>query len=235
MVAALKYLVVPAAVKQTATVIFIHGLGDSGLGWKPVADMFRRDPALAHVKWVLPHAPVGPVTANMGMSMPTWFDIYSFGFSGAEDKDGMIKSSGLINELIEQEIKDGIDPGRIVLAGFSQGGAMTLLTGLTSRHKISGLAVLSGWLPIRTHVKEILAPHVASLPIFWGHGSNDPLVKPMLAQMSKDFLTKECGISMAQPGDTKGLSFNMYSGVEHSTNNQELLDLSNFLKKVVPA
>jgi len=83
------------------------------------------------------------------------FDIYSFGFSGAEDKEGMMKSSGSINELIEQEITNGIDPSHIVLGGFSQGGAMTLLTGLTSRYKLAGLTVLSGWLPLRTQVKEV--------------------------------------------------------------------------------
>ncbi|PPQ70722.1 hypothetical protein CVT25_013252 [Psilocybe cyanescens] len=237
---ALKYLTVPAASKHTATVIFVHGLGDTGHGWRPVADMFKVDPGLAHVKWVLPHS------ANMGMVMPSWyipladndvhakFDIYSFGLDTEEDEEGMRQSANMINELIRKEISDGIEPDRIVLGGFSQGGTMSLLTGLTGGHKLAGLVVLSGWLPLRNKFKELASPHAAPSSIFWGTGTADPLVKLELATRSSDFLTMELGIPKAKPGETQGLSYNVYPGMIHTTIPEELDAVKTFIKKVIP-
>lgn len=156
-IAPLKFLTVPAAAKHTATVIFVHGLGDSGHGWKPVADMFKTEPSLRHIKWILPHAPTIPITANMGMEMPGWFDIYSFGFKGVEDEDGMLQTVATLQTIINTEIEQSnISSDRIVLGGFSQGGAMSLLTGLTSKdHKLGGIVSLSGWLPMNAKVQAV--------------------------------------------------------------------------------
>ncbi|KAJ7044826.1 Phospholipase/carboxylesterase/thioesterase [Mycena alexandri] len=231
--APLKFITVPALSKHTATVIFVHGLGDTGAGWKPVADMFKSE--LPYVKWVLPNAPSMPVTANGGMVMPSWFDIYSFDFDGKEDQAGMLKTSHALNQLITAEVDNGIPANRIVLGGFSQGAAMSLLTGLTAERKLAGLAVLSGWLPLHKIFKSMASEHAASTPIFWGHGSADPLVQYKMGRSSADFLIKEIGTPAASGGEVKGLSFNTYDGVGHSTNQKELDDLKSWLKKALPA
>jgi lysophospholipase-1 len=118
------------------------------------------------------YSPIRPVTANMGIEMPSWyvsactiplsgtdvfqrFDIYSFGFNTDEDEKGMLESVSDINALIAEEVNSGLDPSRIILGGFSQGGTMSLLTGLTSERKLGGLVVLSGWLPLRNKFKTV--------------------------------------------------------------------------------
>ncbi|KAF9493964.1 Phospholipase/carboxylesterase [Pleurotus eryngii] len=232
---ALKFLSVPAVAKHTATVIF--GLGDTGYGWEPVADDASSDSALQHIKWILPHAPMKPVTANMGITMPSWFDIKALGagFGHGEDEKGMLETVGLLQGLIDAEVAAGIDPGRIILGGFSQGAAMTLLTGLTTPTKLGGLVVLSGWLPLKEKIKSMISPHATSLPIFWGHGDADPLVKFEWGTVSRDFLSTELGFALASSkADTKGLSFNGYRGLVHSSSPEEINDLKAWLKKVMP-
>ncbi|KAJ3895598.1 Phospholipase/carboxylesterase/thioesterase [Lentinula edodes] len=230
---ALHSLTVPAAKKHTATVIFVHGLGDTGHGWEPVANMFKKEPTLGHVKWVLPHSPQSPVTANMCMVMPSWFDIKSFGFKDVEDEAGMLKSKASLTQLIDAELAAGLAPNRIILGGFSQGAAMSLLTGLSLDKQLAGIVCLSGWVPIKDTLQKMLAPHSTQMPIFWGHGSSDPLVKPIFAEESVEFL-KSVGISNAKPGELSGLSYNIYPGVGHSTNMQELEDLKVWIAKVIP-
>ncbi|KAJ7246574.1 Phospholipase/carboxylesterase [Mycena haematopus] len=228
-----RFLTVPAISKHTATVIFVHGLGDTGNGWKPVAQMLSSE--LAHVKWVLPHAPAMPVTANGGMVMPAWFDIFSFGFTGRQDEMGMLKTVHSLNQLITAEVDAGIPANRIVLGGFSQGAAMTILTGLTTERKLAGLAVLSGWLPLHEKFKSMASEHAASIPIFWGQGAEDPLVKPALARRSADLVMELIGTPVAPSTDElKGLFYKSYDGVEHNANMEELDDLKAWLKKALP-
>jgi len=116
-------------------------------------------------------SPTRKVTANMGMEMPSWyvfehsikttlhilgrFDIYSFGFDVEEDSKGMLQTVQQLNALIESEVEIGLDPSRIILGGFSQGAAMSLLTGLTCKHKLGGVVVLSGWLPLRKNFVSV--------------------------------------------------------------------------------
>ncbi|KAG5648792.1 hypothetical protein DXG03_000141 [Asterophora parasitica] len=244
--AALKFLTVSPTSKHTATVIFVHGLGDTGHGWKPVADMFRTDPALAHVKWILPHSPVRSVKANMGMEMPSWCvslpaapqtpanrtDQYIDG----PDEMGMLQSARLINQLITAEVDSGTPPSRIVLGGFSQGATMSLLTGLTGERTLAGLVVLSGWLPLRSKFKAMASPHASSIPVFWGHGSVDPLVKFQFCKDSSEFLTSQLGIPLVPnqpPNENKGLSYNIYDGMGHTTNQRELDDLKAWIKRAL--
>ncbi|KAF8165667.1 Phospholipase/carboxylesterase/thioesterase [Crassisporium funariophilum] len=232
--ASLKFLTVPAITKHTATVVFVHGLGDTGHGWQPVADMFKVDPALAHIKWVLPHSPVRPVKANMDIVMPSWFDIYSFGLDAEEDETAMLQSARLINQLITAEVDAGIEPSRIVLGGFSQGGTMSILTGLTGERKLAGIAVLSGWLPLRHKFKSMATQQAPTIPIFWGTGSADPLVKIQLGKDSTEFLVQQLGIPISKPGELKGLSFNVYDGMGHTTTPKELDELRAWIKKAIP-
>ncbi|KAI5119594.1 hypothetical protein M0805_005764 [Coniferiporia weirii] len=232
----LKQLIVDATAKHTATVIFVHGLGDTGAGWEPVANMFKRDQSLSHVKWVLPHAPIKPITANMGMEMPAWFDILDFDLSKtSDDEPGMLETVRALNGLISSEVDDGIPASRIVLGGFSQGGSMSLLTGLSNERKLGGIVCLSGWVPLRHKFKAMVSDHAKSLPIFWGHGTHDPLVRYELAIASSQFLKKEVGIKVAEGEETVGLSFHPYEGEVHSTCPKELSDLQAWLKRVIPS
>ncbi|KAF9498764.1 Phospholipase/carboxylesterase [Pleurotus eryngii] len=226
----LKFISLPPKSRHSATVFFIHGLGDTGHGWKPVADMFRLDPALSHVKWILPHSPVRAVQANLGMEMPSWFDIYSFGFNTNEDEVGMIQSARSINQLIMNEVESGMDPSRIILGGFSQGATMSLLTGMMSELKLGGIIVLSGWLTLRSKFKE-----ATSTPVFWGQGAQDSLVKSAFGRESADFLVTELGMPVGVPNECRGLSFITYDNLGHATNPMELDDVCNWLKKAIPA
>ncbi|KAI0784856.1 Phospholipase/carboxylesterase [Abortiporus biennis] len=234
----LKFITIAAKRKHTATVIFVHGLGDSGYGWAPVAQMYGSDPKLQHVKWVLPHAPEMSVSFNYGMTMPSWFDIAENFDMDRQDEPGMLKTATQLNQLITNEVDNGILPERIILGGFSQGAAMSLLTGLTTERKLGGIVVLSGWLPLSKKFKAMASDHVRSLPIFWGHGQSDPLVKYQWATDSVEFLTNELKvkrIGLPEP-DTKtaGLAFHSYPGLQHSAGDQELEDLQSWLRKVVP-
>ncbi|KAJ1927906.1 hypothetical protein EC988_010201, partial [Linderina pennispora] len=151
---ALTSVVLKARAQHTASVIFLHGLGDSGHGWAPVAQILSR--TLPHVKFILPNAPESPVTLNFGMSMPSWYDIRSLErVTKDEDEAGMRESMIKVNKIISDEVAAGISPERIVLGGFSQGGAMTLFTGLQSELKLGGLIVLSAYLPIRDRIFQL--------------------------------------------------------------------------------
>jgi len=233
MASSLKTLIVPPKGKHSATVIFMHGLGDSGYGWSPVADQLSRDPGFQHIKWVLPHAPTVPCTANGGMPMPGWFDILSFGFKGPEDETGILQSRDEVNKLIAQEVDEGLPPNRIVVGGFSQGGAVALATGLTAELKLAGLTVLSGWFPIREKVKGLLRSPATTLPIFWGHGKDDQLVPLSIGELSKEEL-KTVGVSETKEPGEPGILFNVYPNLAHSADMQEIKDWANWLKKVIP-
>ncbi|KAJ3013930.1 hypothetical protein NUW54_g1445 [Trametes sanguinea] len=238
MAAALKVLTVTPRAKHTATIIFVHGLGDTGYGWKPVADMFAAE--MQHVKWVLPHAPSIPVTANGGMKMPGWFDIYEFGgaINAREDEEGMLKTVHALNQLITAEVDAGIPADRILLGGFSQGAAMSLLTGLTTERRLAGLAVLSGWLPLRLKIKAMMSDHAKKLPIFWGHGKADPIVRYDRATMSLEYIKSQLNLNAPVAPEKVlegGIEFHSYEGLPHSVDDQELVDLKTFLKKVLPS
>ncbi|KAJ7591473.1 Phospholipase/carboxylesterase/thioesterase [Mycena floridula] len=234
-VVAPKAIILPSLTAHTATVIFVHGLGDTGKGWEPVATMFQRDPALSHVKWILPHSPIRPVTANMGMEMPSWFNILAFGFNNPEDEAGMIESASSIGQLITDEIQAGLPENRIVLAGFSQGGTMSILTGLRCGRKLAGIASLSGWVALRHRIASLAVLQKSSIPIFWGHGSADPLIKIQLVQDSINVLKHELGYTVTNDStECKGICYNVYHGIGHTTNQKELDDLRTWIDNAIP-
>ncbi|KAF5332032.1 hypothetical protein D9758_014580 [Tetrapyrgos nigripes] len=226
-------LTVSALTKHTATVIFVHGLGDSGHGWKPVADLFQADPAFGHIKWVFPHAPERAVTANMGMVMPSWFDIKSFAFRAAEDEEGMMETVKTLTQVVRKEMEYGIPPNRIVLGGFSQGAAMSLLTGLTQDLDLRGVVTLSGWVPLKHRFKG-LSSAALDTSIFFGQGFNDPIVKMPLVRESLDTL-RDAGFTINNDVvKSTDISYNVYNGAGHSTVPAELEDLKKWLKHVLP-
>ncbi|KNC99734.1 palmitoyl-(protein) hydrolase [Spizellomyces punctatus DAOM BR117] len=220
--AALKYLVVPAKSKHTATVFFLHGLGDSGNGWAPVAKMLQ--PLLPHVKWVLPHAPQKPVSINFGMAMPAWYDIHHLGPGGREDEAGVMDSVSKITELINDEIRSGISADRIVLGGFSQGAAVSIVYSLTSNTRLAGFTCLSGYLPLTTNIDKLTNSTNKGTPMLMCHGDADEVVAYQWGKMTYDKL-KEL--------DRK-VEFKTYRGMGHSSSNDEVKDVAEFLKELLP-
>ncbi|KAJ1030758.1 hypothetical protein NDA18_001994 [Ustilago nuda] len=227
-----------SGVKPTATLFFLHGLGDSSAGWSDVAQMLSQRPSLSHVRFVLPNAPIQPVSLNMGMPMPSWFDILALDdLSGAEDEAGLLKSTDEIKKLIKAE-NDGtaqgldgqqIPSGRIVVGGFSQGGAISLLTGLTNPNAVAGVAALSTWLPLRAKIATLRTPTSKNLKVFQAHGDADPVVKYEYGQRTVAFLKNELGLA------EKDVGFHTYPRMPHSACPEEIRDLAAFLEKVIPA
>ncbi|KAI9225102.1 Phospholipase/carboxylesterase/thioesterase [Blastocladiella britannica] len=213
-----------AKVKQTASVIFLHGLGDSGHGWSDIAPMLAN--ALPHVKFVFPHAPPQPVTLNGGYRMPSWYDIYSLeDRDGKVDEVGLLASAGKVNDLIKNEIEThGIASNRIVVGGFSQGAAMSLLTLVHSQHKLAGVVAMSGYFPMSTQFDSIVSAANRETPVWMGHGTSDPVVRFSWGEKSRDFL-REKGYTV---------DFNKYVGLQHSANDEELMDLAMFLRNTLP-
>ncbi|KAJ1851030.1 hypothetical protein LPJ73_003188 [Coemansia sp. RSA 2703] len=220
----LSTVVVKARQAHTATLIFIHGLGDSGYGWKPVAEVLSRQ--LPHVKFVLPNAPEQPVTLNAGFRMPSWYDIRSLNkLANDEDEAGMNSSMVKINQVIQAELDQGIPANRIVLGGFSQGGAMTLFTGLQTEYRLGGLVVLSGYLPMRERLLSRATEASKKIPIFQAHGTADEVVKYQYGQMTQEALKKSGYI----------VEFNEYENMGHQSCSEELNDLKEFLEKQIPS
>jgi predicted esterase len=210
--------------------IFMHGLGDSGHGWSQVGQMFSRD-RLPHFKFIYPHAPAQPVTVNGGQVMPSWYDIHSLGLDltrpRVEDDEGLEKSSQRLMQLVQQEISAGIPAERIVIGGFSQGGAVTYYSLLKSGHRFGGAAVLSSYLPVQSKAKQYNTGRNASTPVFVSHGTDDGVIPCEFGELSAKLLQSELGF--------KNLSFNRYAGMDHGACDKLLDDLQAFLVEHFPA
>ncbi|KAJ1655992.1 hypothetical protein IWQ61_004355 [Dispira simplex] len=220
----LQSVVLAATKKHTATVIFMHGLGDSGHGWASVIRDIRG--LLPHVKFILPHAPSQPVTLNGGMRMPSWYDIFSLDkINAKEDREGMLHAITRINELVTEEMESSKLPSdRIVVAGFSQGAALALLTGLTSERKLAGMAALSGYLPLREDIFAMATDASKNTPIFMAHGDSDMVVNYQFGKGSAELLKQH----------HYQVDFNTYEDLGHSAFPEELQDLARFFWKVLP-
>ncbi|EME89050.1 uncharacterized protein MYCFIDRAFT_62882 [Pseudocercospora fijiensis CIRAD86] len=221
---AAKALVVEAVKRHTSTVIVAHGLGDS----YSLAEEFRRKSLFPETKFVFPNAPNIPITVNGGMAMPGWYDIADFGdlANRNEDEAGILRSQKVFHTLIEDEIKAGIPTERIVLGGFSQGGAMSLMAGITSPTKLGGIFGLSCYLLLQGKVRELVpkdSPNQQT-PIFMGHGDADPVVRYAWGKATADKL-KEWGWNV---------DFRTYKNLPHSAAPQEIEDLAQYLQKQIP-
>ena len=172
--------------KPGAAVIWLHGLGADGRDFEPIVPELRL-PAAKPVRFVFPNAPHRPVTINMGMRMPAWYDILQLG-GGAEDEAGIRESQSALEKLIELQKRDGIPARRIVLAGFSQGGAIVLQTALRHAERLAGVLALSTYLPLRDKLAAEKHAMNAGLPIFMAHGSFDPMIPVPRAAQSRDAL-----------------------------------------------
>ncbi|KAG8897003.1 hypothetical protein FRC01_011511 [Tulasnella sp. 417] len=158
------------------------------------------------------------------MKMPSWFDILSLSGFDEEDEPGILKASRSVNELITEEVDAGISANKIVLGGFSQGCALALMTGLTTERKLAGLVALSGWLPLRNKMKAMMSDNARNLPIFWGHGREDPVVRYEFGVQSVNMLKDTLKM--------KAVTFNSYN-MEHSSHPQEIRDLATWLDNLL--
>lgn len=212
-------VVLSARGKHTASLIFLHGLGDTGHGWASTLAEIRSD----NIKIVCPTAATMPVTLNSGFQMPAWFDLKSLDPNGDEDAVGIRKSAVLVESLIKAEIDAGINPANIVIGGFSQGGALALYTGLSTKHKIGGVIALSCWLPLHKEFpKAADAARLPGLPVLQCHGDCDPVVPFKWGQLTSTLLKRL----------VPKHEFRSFSGLGHSSSPDELDDIRSFLKSV---
>ena len=173
------------------SIIWLHGLGADGHDFEPIVPQIQLPEAVA-LRFVFPHAPVRPVTINGGMEMRAWYDILSLDTEGRADAEGVLASSVMLDGLIAREVERGIDASKIVLAGFSQGGAIAIHTALQTAHKIAGLMALSTYLPLHETLRAEVIDNPdagnADLPIFMAHGTFDPVLPMQLGRDSADLL-----------------------------------------------
>ncbi|MBC7994202.1 MAG: dienelactone hydrolase family protein [Rhizobacter sp.] len=169
------------------TVIVLHGLGDSGHGFAPIAEELDLS-TLGAVRFVLPHAPERPVTINGGYVMRAWYDILGSDLARREDETGLRESQALIEALIATEKQRGVPASRIVIAGFSQGCAMALLAGLRHAERLAGVAGLSGYLPLAASTATERSAANRDVPLFLAHGTQDPVVPLARGVASRDAL-----------------------------------------------
>jgi phospholipase/carboxylesterase len=196
-----------------ASVIWLHGLGADGHDFEPIVPELELPKP---VRFVFPHAPVRPVTINQGMRMRAWYDIFQFG-GGPEDEAGIRASQKLVENLIAAE------KGRnIVLAGFSQGGAIVLQTGLRHPQRVAGVLALSTYLPLAASLEQEASPANRNTPIFMAHGQFDDLIPIDRAERSREFLT-QLGYNV---------EWHAYP-MPHSVCAPEIADISRFLARVV--
>lgn len=178
----------PAAEQHGATysVIWLHGLGADGHDFEPIVPQLGLDDV--PVRFVFPHAPVRPVTLNMNMPMRAWYDITSLDRDASEDEAGLQASASEVNKLLLQEAARSVPAQNIILAGFSQGGAVALYAGLRQPEKLAGIMGLSTYLPLRAKLAEEAHAANQSTPVWMAHGSYDPVVPYAYGQLSYELL-----------------------------------------------
>ncbi len=216
----LETIEVETGARPEAAVIWLHGLGADAHDFEPVVPELRL-PATKPVRFVFPNAPQRPVTINMGMRMPAWYDILQLG-GGAEDEPGIRESQGQLEKLIQKEKTRGIAAGKIVLAGFSQGGAIALQTALRQPERLAGVLALSTYLPLRDRLERERHAMNADLPIFMAHGSFDPMIPLPRAAQSRDALQ-----AMGYP-----VQWREYP-MPHSVCAEEIADIAGFLLRIL--
>ena len=205
------------------SIIVLHGLGADGNDFVPICDELDLR-AVGPVRFVFPHAPIRPVTINGGMAMRAWYDILGADIARREDEAGLRESQRAVQALIERERGRGIEASRIVLMGFSQGGAMTLLSGLRFGERLAGLVGLSGYLPLAVSTEAERSAANQGLPIFMAHGRLDPVIPIARAVDSREAL-----LSLGY--DVEWHEYTM----PHSVCAEEIVDLNQWLVRVLTA
>ena len=205
----------------TGSVIWLHGLGADGSDFVPIVQELRL-PAAIQIRFVFPHAPVRPVTINNGLRMRAWYDILSFGPERAEDEAGVRASAQLVSSFIADEVAAGVPEERIIIAGFSQGGAMALHIGLRRPRRLAGVMALSAYLPVRATLAADASPANRETPILMCHGVHDGVVPLSLGVASREHL-QSLGYRV---------EWRTYA-MEHQVSMEEVADISAWLGRVL--
>jgi len=206
----------------SASVIWLHGLGADGHDFEPIVPELRL-PSSLQIRFIFPHAPLRPVTLNQGMRMRAWYDIIRLD-GGAEDDAGIRASQRLVEDLIEAENQKGISSERIVLAGFSQGGAIVLQTAVRYSSALAGVLALSTYLPLAGTLKAERGQANRDVPIFMAHGEYDDVIPLARAQQSAKLLT-DAGYPV---------EWHTYP-MPHSVCAEEIAHIAAFLRKALDA
>ena len=214
---------IETAPAPTAAVIWMHGLGADGHDFEPIVPELRLGPR-PPIRFVFPHAPLRPVTINQGHVMRAWYDIRALAGVRREDEAGVRQSARQIESLIARERLRGIPAERLVLAGFSQGGAMALHTGLRHAERLAGVMALSCYLPLASTLEAEAAPVNRAVPIFWAHGVHDPMIPLALAEQSREQLA-----ALGYP-----IEWHQYA-MPHSVSAEEIAEIARWLGRVLGA
>lgn len=185
----LQHIELDTGADPVGTIIWMHGLGADGWDFVPIVRELPLPDDLA-LRFIFPHAPVRPVTINNGMQMRAWYDIAMNDISRLPDEGGIRESQAAVERLIARERDRGIEGSRIVLAGFSQGGAIALQTGLRHANRLGGIVALSTYLPLEDSLDAEASSANRATPIFMAHGTEDPVVPVQLAEISRSLLHK---------------------------------------------
>lgn len=219
----LQRIEIESAPHPSAAVIWLHGLGASGDDFAAIVPELDLR-GCAPIRFVFPHAPAMPVSINNGYVMPAWYDIKHSDLVRQEDPAGIHASARAIEALIAHEVARGIAPERIVLAGFSQGCAMALHSGLRHSARLGGIMALSGYLPLADTLATERHPANFKTPIYMAHGTADPVVPLARAEASRQAL-----LALGHP-----VQWHTYA-MPHSVHPQEVADISRFLQSVLGA
>ena len=215
----LEAIEIETAPAPAAAIIWLHGLGADGHDFEPIVPELGLPKSTA-VRFIFPHAPVRPVTINGGARMRAWYDVTN---DGKLDAGGIRASQASVEALIARERKRGIPPAAIVLAGFSQGGAMALQTGLRYPERLSGILALSSYLPLPETLEQEMSQANRDVPIFMAHGTQDPLIPLSWAMHSRDRL-KALGYV---------IEWHEYP-MPHSVCAEEIADIGRWLRAGLP-
>lgn len=223
MTTALQLVTIEPDGTHDASIIWLHGLGADGHDFEPIVPALSL-PQGHGVRFVFPHAPIRPITINGGMEMRAWYDIVDQGLERSVDEDGIRGSAASIRALLDREIDAGIASERIVLAGFSQGGAIALHLGLRYPRRLAGILALSTYLPLTESLGTEANEAQANISIFIGHGSYDPLVPEELGRRSAQML-----------GDAGyNVDYSSYP-MQHAVSPEEIRDIAQWLAVRLPA
>lgn len=210
-----------ASNSTNAVFMFLHGLGDTGERWSKALESIVE----AHVKLVCPTAASIPVTINKGARMPAWFDIRGLDLSAAEDVHGVWNATKETHSLIDEQIAAGVPPERILIGGFSQGGALALHAGLTYPQRLAGIVALSCWLPFSTLFEPSKVVANRDVDVLQCHGNADNVVPYTFGQLS----------AFAMRGVTRNVDFRTFAGLGHTVSPQEMSVVADFIKSHLPA
>ena len=214
---------IETAPNPEAAVVWMHGLGADGHDFEPIVPELHL-PATTRIRFVFPHAPLRPVTINQGHVMRAWYDIRALAGVRREDEAGVRQSARQIEGLLARERQRGIAPRRIVIAGFSQGGAMALHVGLRHPDRLAGILALSCYLPLGNTLDTELSPANRDVPIFWAHGLHDPMIPQAMAEQGR-----------AQLGELGyRIDWHQYP-IPHSVSAEEIADVARWLAGVLAA